>query len=334
MQAHRLDDAFSGGRATTSSLRAPLDAAGQRDVRRHEAAEIVGVARGRGGPPEAQQRPTDAVEGPSAAGARVFRGPAGEIDRDEGRTGRQLGLIPAPGAGRGPPAGRGSGPAGRPARGGPARPVDGDSDRARRPRRGGAELAMPTIGMPRPWARPLAVARPTRRPVNVPGPVPTTIARRRDRRTLFSPSIRPSVGRSVSPWRWPATQVVSPIGVPSGRPRAMTTRDVPCRGRGSPATPVELAGLDRRSSEGLEIATVAIVGGLEPHRPRVVARAGDPDVESRRGQPGAEPLGPLDERDAVGLALVEEPVRDRRRPRRPAGTGRRGTGAAGRRTRP
>ena len=34
---------------------------------------------------------------------------------------------------------------------------------------------MPTIGIPSPWAMPLAVAIPIRSPVNVPGPVPTTI---------------------------------------------------------------------------------------------------------------------------------------------------------------
>ena len=39
-----------------------------------------------------------------------------------------------------------------------------------------AAVGMPMIGRPRPCARPFAVAMPTRRPVNAPGPVPTTIA--------------------------------------------------------------------------------------------------------------------------------------------------------------
>ena len=58
----------------------------------------------------------------------------------------------------------------------------------RRPRGAPASSASavetPTIGTPSAWARPLAVAIPTRRPVNAPGPVPTTMAASRDRRDV------------------------------------------------------------------------------------------------------------------------------------------------------
>ena len=44
---------------------------------------------------------------------------------------------------------------------------------------------------------------------------------------------------------------------------------------------------------------------------RLVAAAVDLDVEAGRGQRVAQPLGPLDEGHAVGLALVEQAAGDR-----------------------
>ena len=68
---------------------------------------------------------------------------------------------------------------------------------------------------------------------------------------------------------------------------------------------------------------------LERDRPRGVARALDAHVEAAAGSGVAEPIRPLDERDAGGLALVDQAARQRVRRRRRAGTDRCGRAAAG-----
>ena len=96
------------------------------------------------------------------------------------------------------PAGRAAGRTVRPAAAGPAcrRPAVAAGEQGLR-RRDADDRARP-----RPWARPLAVASPTRRPVNAPGPVPTTMADQpRAVGCSASPSKPAIAGRSVSPWR-------------------------------------------------------------------------------------------------------------------------------------
>ena len=103
----------------------------------------------------------------ASAGARPSRSTAIEaLARRRDRASRR----PSGGAAGGP------GPARGPGRSGPAG-MEQDDRRSppAAPAMSASAVETPTSGIPSPWARPLAVAIPTRRPVNAPGPVPTTI---------------------------------------------------------------------------------------------------------------------------------------------------------------
>ena len=243
------------------------------------------------------------------AGQGVRRRPVGSRStRDSSPARSELRLGARPASPRRSTLGdrRGPGRAGRPA--GARRPsgVDGST------RCGGTTSATPvetpTIGSPSPCASVLAVARPTRRPVNAPGPVPTTIAPR---------SPRPTPARAEHAVD-PAEQLLA-VAV-AGAPRRLGERVPPSAGRR--ATTAERRGrvdgeeraVGARGHAATPRGSARRRGrrGGQADRPRLVAGPVDPRPRAGRvGSARVEPVGPLDERDAVGLALVEQPASDR-----------------------
>src|SRR4029078_1001213 len=67
----------------------------------------------------------------------------------------------------------------------------------------------------------------------------------------------------------------------------------------------------RWSSSSLEVATVPPTPGSEGDRAGLIAGAVDPHIEPIDRQGGAEALRPLDQRDALGLSLVDQPTGER-----------------------
>ena len=153
-----------------------VDPARQRHVLGHESGEVVGVA---GGQPRGPER---SELGRQAVARRARHGRAHRPAR--GRRGRRRpGRRRSRGSGSSPAGKQGrrlavadDDPVGRPGR----QQQDAVPEPGPRTRRAAAAssappVEIPTIGRPSPCARPLAVAIPTRSPVNAPGPVPTTI---------------------------------------------------------------------------------------------------------------------------------------------------------------
>ena len=174
---------LTGGRATIHLPALGADAARQRHVFGHERRRGRRRRRGR-----AARRPgaSSAAAEPGAGGLAARRRLPPARDR-RGRRRRA----------RSPVARSGSVPAGQQARRlrrrGPARDPTGRPAGAGRGRRPTAPVrapprgaprrsTIPTIGTPRPCASPLAVAIPTRRPVNAPGPVAGNACPRRAKR--------------------------------------------------------------------------------------------------------------------------------------------------------
>ena len=206
--------------ATPASAAAARTPRGQRDVLRDERREVVGIARRepRGAGP--QERGREPVDGRDARGdaprpARGRRGPPRPPSRRaRARARRRPATIRG-----GSPARvrtRSDGPAGWSRTSAPP-PAAASS---------ASPVAMPTIGMPRAYASALAVARPTRSPVNAPGPVPTTIPPSASSATPSSREQAPRGGRGAPPR--------------GGSPRPTTARPAACRrprrgrsGRGS-----------------------------------------------------------------------------------------------------
>ena len=84
----------------------------------------------------------------------------------------------------------------------------------------------PTIGRSSALARAFAVASPTRRPVNAPGPVPTTMPTIDARSVPVRSRSARTIGSRSSPWRCPASQVSTATDEPSRSPRTTTAREV------------------------------------------------------------------------------------------------------------
>ena len=166
---------LTGGRATMPPPRSSVrDPARQGHILGDEPREVVDVAVRRRSAPAASSSPASPARAGSpstiaSSGARPSRS-----TRHQPRAGRQRGLRASrQQLGRDAladqhPVRR----AGRAAAG--ARAFRRAAPRAAA--RSATPVAIPTIGRPRPWASVFAVAIPTRRPVNAPGPVPTTIA--------------------------------------------------------------------------------------------------------------------------------------------------------------
>ena len=160
--------------------------------------------------------------------------------------------------------------------------------------------------MRNPWASPLAVAMPTRKPANAP-------ARCRPRsRSAASGgcSARRGSGRSRAAASRrgdsrPATSR-SPSATPAGDPVAITTWVVA-------VSMARMAG--RRPSwvigARLEIGPIALAPGDQGDRARLVAGPVDAHVEPVGRKRVAQPLRPLDERDPGRLPFVDEAARER-----------------------
>ena len=212
--------------STPSSAGSAAHPARQRDVLGHERREVVRIAgreaRGAG----RQQGRRQPIEGGVAEvdGRRRVR--AREVHGDE-----PLARDAAPGpcrragsrAARRPATRRGR----RSPRAGAASDRAGRSRRPRPPRGARCPVATPTIGSRSAWARPFAVAIPTRRPVKAPGPVPTT----------RPPSAAGAIARSAQQRLDPRQQLLAVTvaghprraprsAVPSVEPSAMTARVV------------------------------------------------------------------------------------------------------------
>ena len=279
VEPHRLDaQPQRGSRDHATSPLSARDAARQRHVLGHEPGQVVDVAGGQPGraePDAARRRGRPGRPRPrsSASSGRA----SVEVDRDERLAG---GAAPAPcrpaAAGRAAPAGRRSrsdGPAGSSRTGRPA---------ARSGAAAPPPVETPTIGSRAPWARPLAVAIPTRSPVNAPGPVPTTMAARRERRdvplaraTRRSPAAASRRGGSRPASRQPS--ISSPSACRARRPPGSWR----CRWPGWRARRPSCAS---RSWDGRP-GSAAGPAPTRPERdrPRLVAGPVDDDVE---------PLGP------------------------------------------
>ena len=168
-RAGRRGRTSAAGRASVPAARRPAARAtstsglgdGQRRAgHRHpgQRLEQLGVAAG-----PRRRRPA-----PPAAGLRHLAG-----RRASGvRAGRRAGLDRRPAPARLVPAGEDLAPPGVDHRGHRA----GPAARRGRPRPGPRGWSRPTTPIPSPWARPLAVATPTRRPVKRPGPTSTAMA--------------------------------------------------------------------------------------------------------------------------------------------------------------
>ena len=159
--------------------------------------------------------------------ATASRRAAGEVHGDQPLAGLEL-RIRRHRAGSGPLARRrttrSDGPAGSSRTSAPAVPLRPPARRAAAPRRS----TTPAIGSRRPWARPLAVAMPTRRPVNAPGPVPTTSPPSAARRDAAVREQRLDPGQELLAVPIAGRPGRAPISVPSGRAER---DDHPRRGR-------------------------------------------------------------------------------------------------------
>ena len=164
-------------------------------------------------------------------------------------------------------------------------------------------VEMPTIGTPSSWASALAVAIPTRRPVNAPGPGPD------DRRRRVRERRRSALAEQ------PPDRAAGAARRGGSRPPSVARRaSVPSERRRRPRRPRLVAVSIARSQRpprrrdargaavtraGLEVA--ARVPGRAPRS--VIVRGSSPvpldrDVEPVGRQELAHPLRPLDERDA------------------------------------
>ena len=168
--------------------------------------------------------------------------------------------------------------------------------------RSAAPVDTPTIGTPSSWASALAVAIPTRSPVNAPGPVPTITPRIRDRRRFASPVSRPIAGRSCAPWVRPASHVETPSGDPVERGRG---HDDPARrgvDREQPGPPaVTLRAVQRPASKSAPLTgrpPLDARAAGPSWRPRSrAARRRSRSIRRRGGRPaGRRPSGPATRR--------------------------------------
>ena len=123
-----------------------------------------------------------------------------------------------------------------------------------------------------------------------------------------------------------------PVRLPVGRPGGdhhLRRRGVDREERVPPAVVRRRHGIASRYRRRSGVpARIVIVRVASPAPSMTGRRAGA--AGSARGHP----VGPFDERHAVGLPIVDQAARQRVGPRRPAGRGRRGTAAGARRTRP
>ena len=282
----------------------------QRHVLRDEPREVVATRRAasRAAPRRTRvaspARRAPARRARSARRARPSRSTATSIGRIGGRRVRPGASTASASAACRPAAasvrrrhGRGSGRSARPAAGGGS-----GTDRPRgprpRPRCRAAPVATPTIGQPRPWAMPLAVAIPTRSPVKVPGPVPTITA-------SIASRASPRLDRADARPRAAASRRGGTL--PASRPR----RAHGAVGRAGRHDDAGRRGVDREEDPLAHGIASRYRAWRSPCAVSSISRGSSPlpsmTTSSRSaGIARTEPVGPLDERHAGGPAVVVE----------------------------
>ena len=151
------------------------DAARQRDVFGHERRQLISWRRAQPRDPKPEERRGEARR-PRSRGPGRPPAPAGQVEGEQAPARLQLwlGRLPASrDALLGSIRSRSDGPAGS------STATRCGRRSARRAVDERLQVETPTSGTSSPFARPLAVASPTRNPVNAPGPVPTTTRRGR-----------------------------------------------------------------------------------------------------------------------------------------------------------
>src|SRR4051794_21189968 len=176
-----------------------------------------------------------------------------------------------------------------------------------------SRLRMPIIGTRRAWAKALAVAMPTRMPVNRPGPMSTAMQPISLSATSACSQVNSMAGVRISAWRRlrvTSKQARTPSWPPMAHPTRRVAVSMPristaCSSRRRAPRRPSWRPPSRRLVEYPQAADPRPPDGAQGHDALVVVRVahGQADLEELGGQGGYDGVAPLDEGD--GLAVEQ-----------------------------